>query len=858
MTARDTWGYGFDKTSRSNNSNGSGRSSWITRETPGMSRYPPMQGANTAAGGQSTAAGQNHLPYTRESWRPSAIGLAISPSKQSDKTPTPTPTRLRPLSKLLPAKPDMPPAATTKPTSPPRQTSSTMQDNSALLHPIAAQFMRPTVPPPTTQPPVSLRLVIPDGKPAAVAAAHDKGTLPGAVGRDSALTEFEEDDLRRSTSPAGQIWCPPPSATAPDSAAAPYYVADGRGNWVLGDTKSVFEKEMQSPLSAAPRIATATAGIVTTAVQTQILAPRRSREPLAVQEGPLRKEEREWLTSSPQELAATPLIHQHHHHQQQQNQQQQQEDEIQGAEIQTTPSMTAPKTPRMRSVMHTPKTMPSPLFSRQPNPRSVSQPLPRNGSSASAAGRSLTARPMRSRATSADSGITTFSISSDASDDGGGMRSPLPTPGQGKNLSPVAESPRSRATASNTGSNATVTEANPPAAAVAAAPVNSESGGVSPVSYPRIPGRSANGTPGLRGRATFSGMAPRPPRMSSLASQHDMGQPSPTLGIMMHHGNVGSRESFQRQPPFLPYGGYPEPVRHSRGGGMPPRGRGRGRGGRGGMMMRPPSSQDVPPFGPPLRPPSSQQSFVQGNGSPITTMRMVEPSPEPELAPQAAPRDDRALLPSSTRPQQQPRRRPPSHLPHPFPMYPQPRAARQAQPPPPQQQEPTIPDLRDPRESLSRYPGHPMPMPQPYRAQDRHSPEFWRQPSHAHHPQQQQQQPLSAGGYNPMAHDNSSQEALATSPSSSLLAKRLGSTRAANMALPPQNNTGSNGRMSAWDRWQQQKQGQESGQGGRNQAPDCPATPDLPSTPTWLPSTPTWLPRLTPTRRGTDLVLNVG
>ncbi|KAI8633782.1 hypothetical protein F5Y19DRAFT_252827 [Xylariaceae sp. FL1651] len=80
-----------------------------------------------------------------------------------------------------------------------------------------------------------------------------------------------------------------------------------------------------------------------------------------------------------------------------------------------------------------------------------------------------------------------------------------------------------------------------------------------------------------------------------------------------------------------------------------------------------------------------------------------------------------------------------------------------------------------------------------------------------------------------------------SSSTSSLLAKRLGSDRAAAFALDP------NGRK-AQDRWRQQ------GDDGGLLSPDMAALMSPKGT---LPMTPTWQPKLTPTRRGDDLYLNV-
>ncbi|KAM3503229.1 hypothetical protein MY11210_008801, partial [Beauveria gryllotalpidicola] len=884
MTARDTWGYGFDKTS---NSNGSSSASWATREAPGMSRYPAMPAAATAPASNSSSSSSHtkqqqrqqqqhhhHQPYNRESWRPSAIGLAISPSKlfANKKTPTPasTPTRPRPLSKLLPAKPDMTPANATKiGLSPPPPPAATFQETRGdqapqqqpFLHPIAAQFIRPAAARPT-----SLRLVIPDSRPLPPPPppppAPDKELhlqRQPILGRESTLTEFEEDDLHRSASTAiGQIWRPP--SLLPESAvAAPYYVADGSGNWVLGDArksmtaaagKGTMRPQSLEPESAvsAPRIATARSGIVTTAVQTHITVPRRSPAMLPYRDETVcakdtQQQQQQHGNNEPQELEASPslpLI----------------PDKQRSAKQETiqpgAAAMTPPKTPRIRSVVHTPKTVPSPLFSRQPNPRSASQPLPTTSASASTSkGRLLTVRPAPARVTSDDSGVTTFSVSSAMPDD---MPPPLPAPSN-RNLSPVAESPVGRAA-----SRAAVQEPSTSNAAVHQLPAtvaasdhsrshsDDDGGGASPVSYPRITGCC---TPAPRDHAVLPGSSalPPPPRMALLSSQ-----PSPTLGsVTTPHQGHANGASFQRQP--LPSSTYHGALEAARG----DMARGRGRGGPM-MMMRPPPSDMLRDPTTLLPPPQIPQH--PRTGSP--TMRIVEPSPEPDPAhpttttTAAPPRDDRCLLPSASITTRPPRRRPPSHLPHPFPMYP-----LRRNPPPPQQHQPdpapslctapfsssssSPPPSPSPRHrgdknnnnsssrsSLSRYPGHPMPIPQPYKPRASPSPS----PRAA----------LLRSDYDPAAHDNSSQEALAdTSSSSSLLAKRLGSTRAADMALPTQRN------RERERRWQQQQQ-QQAGEGRtqkRTQDTEYLATPELPSTPTWV-------PRLTPTRRGEDLVLNVG
>jgi hypothetical protein len=79
-----------------------------------------------------------------------------------------------------------------------------------------------------------------------------------------------------------------------------------------------------------------------------------------------------------------------------------------------------------------------------------------------------------------------------------------------------------------------------------------------------------------------------------------------------------------------------------------------------------------------------------------------------------------------------------------------------------------------------------------------------------------------------------------SSATSSLLAKRLGSDKAAALVLDP------NGKKA--QQWRRQ------GGGGGLLSPDA---ADLASPKGTLPQTPTWQPKLTPTRRGDDLYLNV-
>ncbi|KAK5992389.1 hypothetical protein PT974_05793 [Cladobotryum mycophilum] len=108
--------------------------------------------------------------------------------------------------------------------------------------------------------------------------------------------------------------------------------------------------------------------------------------------------------------------------------------------------------------------------------------------------------------------------------------------------------------------------------------------------------------------------------------------------------------------------------------------------------------------------------------------------------------------------------------------------------------------------------------------------------------QQQQQQPP----HQPYAHPYANSSPSTTSSAPSLLAKRLGSDRAANMVLPTQQSHPSS-KSSKWQRHENEFSPGESGLQQQQQQ----------SQPGDLPATPTWLPKLTPTRRGEDLYLNV-
>ncbi|KAL7926227.1 hypothetical protein ACQKWADRAFT_177294 [Trichoderma austrokoningii] len=230
--------------------------------------------------------------YNRASWRPSAIGLAITPTRTRDVSQAATPTSARPLSKLLPAKPTMGQGPPRLEVSLPSQEGdshfgaaafmSTAAASGAVMSGAIPASSSPTVPATREQtttkqfaqtrnltPP---RIVLPSpsldsprGKPQSPLLKliiPKKGAFKPFVPipipntrHDSSTTEFEEDG-RTSLSPGGQIWRPP---SAEPLSAAPYYVADKNGNWRLGDPRRAQEiAELEasiSPLTAGPRSA---------------------------------------------------------------------------------------------------------------------------------------------------------------------------------------------------------------------------------------------------------------------------------------------------------------------------------------------------------------------------------------------------------------------------------------------------------------------------------------------------------------------------------------------------------------------------------------------------------------------------
>lgn len=208
--------------------------------------------------------------YDRASWLPQSIGVAISgPRDQQSADPAP-----RRLSKLLPAKPEFPPLAGRRNTPPSLFNEATMvvppqvKKQQEVYKPYSAPFrprrqspeynmnatparnygmdprfgsgamtqIKPQPPAPAMSPAISLDKpqpplpLPPKLKVSTNVAELAAPTRPAQVGRDSDLTEFEEDGGSSLSVHGQQIWVPP--SAHPDSALA-YYFSDPNGNWIL-------------------------------------------------------------------------------------------------------------------------------------------------------------------------------------------------------------------------------------------------------------------------------------------------------------------------------------------------------------------------------------------------------------------------------------------------------------------------------------------------------------------------------------------------------------------------------------------------------------------------------------------------
>lgn len=271
LNRRDTWGYRVDKVDKGGSSGGN---SWLARPNHPVPPLPPPSDSLAPPG-----------RYVPTSWRPSAIGLAVSLGHHATQTTTTPPrsTPTRPLSRLLPAKPAMALGATKKPSYPDESLCPQVRLVQASP-PHARSGPRPPAPP---------KLHIPEPRDGGGSGRHavaEPASHRGPLGRhDSTMTEFEEDGRATSQSPEGQIWRPPSTSATPHSAAT-YYVADKHGNWVLGDPKRVShvaEIGIVTPVTpvtaATPRPGVASAVVLPTS---QRALKVESRSPLLTAEQP--------------------------------------------------------------------------------------------------------------------------------------------------------------------------------------------------------------------------------------------------------------------------------------------------------------------------------------------------------------------------------------------------------------------------------------------------------------------------------------------------------------------------------------------------------------------------------------------
>lgn len=806
--------------------------------------------------------------YNRTSWRPSAIGLAISPSRTRDVNRVTTPTSARPLSKLLPAKPVMgqgPPrleislpsrdgdshfgavafmgmaaagtasgavmsgamaaSSSRKPAALPKVRP--MAQAATREPTMTKQYAQPRnltppriITPPRNlasprnkpQSPLALKLIIPK-----------KGTFKPFVPipvintrHDSSTTEFEEDG-RTSLSPGGQIWRPP---SADPLSAAPYYVADRNGNWKLGDPRRAQEiAELEasiSPLTAAPRSAApklvAGLGLAAGAAEALELVKAASRREAIKAAARIRAAEQSRQDSLGIRMAPEKTIRA------------------------VEPSLSSDEEIQEQQRDHQPYA-PRPLFSNSNGNSS-------NGNSSNVPRRLSSHRPSwtrsltRPRITSTDSGVTTFSTSSE---DDAELKSP-PGLEQLGSLSPVVESPRSLRPRR----------------------------GQSPTQYPKIPASlnaamPSSGNLNIEMATAKGGNAAAP---SKPATADGPAQKSPSFGAPLAAATMSSNDDKTKQQGKRPMGsdaaaaaaavGAPNAIRTGspmmRMEGSTSRPDERPQGPRGQAPQQPnvsaqpnASSRPYPPQQNQQYPASAYQRPTGANNNHHMPYRLP-PHPSayrPNIDSSGYPYQTRLPefnqgpatynMPYAPQPNRYPHHHPRDHQPpftqqsssaaRPISQLPQQSQQQQQQPRPQRQQRPP---------SLGR-------MPQRQQQQQQQQQGFYVPPSaSSHYSSDIPQGPL-------LTSTSTSTTSSADSQSSSLLAKRLGTSRAANMAFPaPQPVTTS----SSQNKWL--RQGQQQGQ---QQQPSTPKMPPPPQQPAELPATPVWKPRLTPTRRGDDLYL---
>ncbi|KAK2007535.1 hypothetical protein LZ32DRAFT_662779 [Colletotrichum eremochloae] len=770
----------------------------------------------------------------RLSWWPGAVGLAVSrPESPSTALRPPPPQQNRPTSRLLPAKPSLSspkPVLSLKIPQVDLSSSSPPQPQEQRgSQPTNSQIFRTAK---LTAPPKS----------------HYNA-------RESTMTEFEEDGAITSARSArsNNIWRPPSATVGSNPKSATFYVADKNGNWVLGDSRSATHMAQIAELDASGASEGGGAKVKPSYAESAMLAATATAAGMGHGGGSP-------VAPSAARMPPPPLL-------------------LPAAEIVRTGALAAPPaahqsrsssvysqgTTRPNTGIQTggasqtsgpSHSVPSMSFSHPEPPRRRSNSLGRRSSSkpksgatgavaATTAAASAVKAPKRSDSHDSHASSTTIASSIASSE-------PEPVIEQ-SSLSPVVESPASNASPS----------------------------GRSPVSYPAIPGRTSSKprndhlrllAPPTR---TYGGFPP--------------GQPSPTLGMMQQQQQ---QQQLGRNGPHMASYDVPrKPVARPRPAGADPNRIATGSPSLRLVTPSPPSRAEVqqqeqhwnpaltqrPPQMRPLYPPPLQPKRPRIESS--------SPHPQPQAAqvqqvplnrePQSA-TVHRALWgdrPPRSQPQQQQKQQQQQEQPA-YSSLPSQRQQQQSRPQPSQQsssqsqrrrsqeqrqpfQPTTLPEQSPPpRQPL---PGRPSPgSPSPHHvathALRRPAPNFTSSPSSSSSPLT-----TTAPPPRPSSPPATSPSVATPSTTSSLLSKRLGSERAAALTLPTAGIRHS-------PNWRPSRPGGAAGAGGGTDmllSPSAffPAPPGFPSRSGArdrdLPSTPTWQPKLTPTRRGDDLFLNV-
>ncbi|KAI8168529.1 hypothetical protein K4K50_003241 [Colletotrichum sp. SAR 10_71] len=759
---------------------------------------PPLHHARSPSPPLQPPPAARTRTSARTSWWPGAIGLAISRPQSTGTPKLPQQQQARPTSRLLPAKPSL---------------SSPKPVLSIKIPKIDLYSSSPPQPQERQGPSQQTNSQILNERTAKLTAPpRTHYNLP----RESTMTEFEEDGALTSapvTSARSQrsnnIWRPPSAATGktPQSATT-YYVADKNGNWVLGDPKSATHMAQLAELDASGASAGGGAKSKPSYAESAMLAATASKAGIGHGAGsPIAPTApRMPMPPAPVLLPAAEIVPSNL------SAPHQSRSSSVYSQNTTRPNTTfQPGVPLPNGASHP---VPSMSFSHPEPPRRRSNSLGRRSSSKSKqppAAASSVPVPSATAATpqvkapqrsdSHDSHVSQASVTTIASS---AATDPDPVLEQ-SNLSPVVESPAS----------------------------NTSPTGRSPVSYPVIPGRTPS-KPGNNLRL----LAPPTRQFAALPP----GQPSPTLGMLQQQ----QQQQQARGPYMASYDVPRKPIARPRPSADP------NRIATGSPSLRlvtpsPPSDTERdqssrPPQMKPLYPPPLQPQrprLERGDAHPQAQTAQVQQMP-PNVEPQSA-SVYKALWGDAPRPlpvppqQNHPQPPPRSHR----------RISQQQQ----QQQQPNRQSFqqRASRQSLQNLPQQSPPPKQPLPARPSASPS----PSPHHIATQTLTAPLRPAS-------EAASVATPLSTTSSLLSKRLGTERAAALA-PLQHNANGGTRHSP--NWRPYR----PGAGGDMlfspdeffPAPPIPGGGDENRGGGGLPATPTWQPKLTPTRRGDDLFLNV-